>query len=92
MANLEFESFPCIKINVPQWYADPEFWDWFITNKKDLATWHQYQPEPHDCSDCFITYDYGDGSNSDMPEKFWDQLSQTLGSGYYLVWLTNLAE
>lgn len=93
MANLKYDSFPCIRFDVSQWYADPEFQEWFLDQCQHnyLATWHNGSKEFSDCSDAFITYDYGEGSNYDMPEKLWDQLCKTLGSGQYLVWLTNLA-
>lgn len=93
MTKLKHEFLPCIKINVPDWFADAEFQKWLaeaVNMPGDLATWHVSSEPPGDSSDIFMTYDYTDGSNSDMPERFWDQLCETLGSGWYVVWLTNL--
>ncbi len=101
---LEVEYYPCVRINVPDWYKDKQFRGWLVNF---AATWHRPCDgfEPGECSDAFIWYDGGEGSDcpgppndyvyrpDSFPSDFWEELVQTLGKDWHgIVWLTNLQE
>lgn len=92
------EQIPCLKINCPELFADPEFAAWVLSGSlsqsgNKLATWHS-GPDMHEFSDVFVTYDHGDGSDADyIPEHCWAKLCETAkaaGVEYAVLWLTNL--
>jgi hypothetical protein len=103
----EVESLPCLKINCPELFADPEFVAWLNVGASSrgatgspewkpgpVATWHR-GGTPHEYSDTFVTYDGGEGSDSDMPEHCWERLCEVareVGVTYAVLWLTNLGE
>jgi hypothetical protein len=62
-------------INVPEFFKDPEFVAW-LNGGTTKFTWHQ-GGEPGDWSDVVVLVDpslNGEGTDSDMPEQFWDQI------------------
>lgn len=81
-------------INMPDMFADPEFIDYLNDPDNNLATWHvRGDPNPHEESDCFMLFDNGDGSHSDMPEKWWSLICQIVeaeGLEACILHLTNL--
>lgn len=83
----------CVRLDAPEFYKDPDFVKWLNESKKGIiATWHT-GGAPNDFSDIFVTYDGGDGSNSDMPEHIWDEISLTcrkMDVNYCVVWITNV--
>ena len=84
--------YPCLKLNVPELYADKEFVKWLNSDKSTTATWHQ-GGKPNEYSDVFIWYENGEGSDSDMPEHCWDRLLDIFDdNGFHsgVAWLTNL--
>ena len=95
----DVETYPCIKINVPQWYEREDFQKWLndraagIRTDIRLATWHQYD-EPGEYSDIFVTYDHDEGSDlEEMPKGCWEDLCRVCkerGIKHAVLWLTNL--
>lgn len=84
--------YPCLKLNVPELYADKQFVKWLNSDKSNTATWHQ-GGKPNEYSDVFIWYENGEGSDSDMPEHCWDTLVDIFdANGFHqgVAWLTNL--
>lgn len=83
----------CVRIDAHEFYQDPEFVAWLNGARKGaIATWHR-GGNPGDFSDIFMTWDSGEGSNSDMPEKIWKEISTQVeqrGIEYCVVWITNL--
>jgi hypothetical protein len=66
-----------LRINMPDMFADPEFRDYLNDPDTTIATWHtQGDPNPHEYSDCFVQFDNGEGSNADMPKKWWDLICE----------------
>ena len=70
---------PSIRLSVPQWFEDPEFVA-FLKERAGhgLATWHKVGEScPDEFSDVFVGVDpslTGEGTDLDMPEKFWDEI------------------
>jgi len=60
-------SIPCVEINLPELFEREDFRAYLNDPKNTIATWHRSGEAPDECSDVFVTYDNGDGSNSDMP-------------------------
>jgi len=92
------EVYPCLKLNVPQWYERKDFQKWlndFVDPHEGRrhATWHQFG-EPGEYSDIFVTYDHGEGSDfEEMPGDCWEDITRVCkeqGLEYAVVWLTNL--
>jgi len=95
----------CLRINCPELYADDAFAAWLEAGAKaeeagkyghfnPVATWHRGEGMG-ESSDVFVTYDHGEGSDSDMPEHCWQKLCETMkvaGVEYAMLWLTNLEE
>lgn len=85
-----------LRLNVPELYQNSAFVAYLNDTRNTLATWHSRPDVPGEFSDCFVTYDHGGGSNSDMPR--WDHLcelvEQAFGTTqvYALLHLTNLEE
>ena len=91
---VEYNHAPLLRINWPEVYEDPEFVEWLNNPENIHATWHRGE-EPNEYSDLFFTWDSVEGSDSDMPERYWDKICEIAEeqygpSGYCLVWLTNL--
>lgn len=98
--------YPCLKINCPELFADPEFAAWLKSRSgvrppgekwwTPVATWHEGDEEMNEYSDVFCTYEDGEGSDSDMPEHCWERLCELarreVGSGFAILWLTNPGE
>lgn len=95
---------PCrgLVLNVPDFFADPDFRRW-LENDTPKFTWHR-EGAIDEWSDVIVLVDpqlNGEGSESDMPEVFWDRIVAAcrlhLGTGpglqpHYMVRLTNLAD
>lgn len=97
------EELACIRFNVPNWFARPDFKEWLdraavaIGNGNTrLATWHQPGRITGEDSDIFCIYDAGELSESDMPDWAWRELtsycSDRFGPKICIVWLTNLPD
>lgn len=72
-----------LSIDAAEWYQDSVFYNWFNSRLgKGIATFqHAAQPlngsGDQDCADLFVTVSprfSGDGSDSDMPAKYWDAI------------------
>ena len=90
MSNIE--RLDALKLNVPAWFEREDFQEW-LNERGKPATWHVKGAEPNDYSDIFMWFEDGEGSDSDMPEKVWDELcalckTQAFRAG--VIWLTNL--
>lgn len=62
-------------IDVPHFFADPDFQAW-LNNDEPKFTWHR-TGIPNSCSDVVVMVDAslsGEGTDSDMPEHIWDQI------------------
>jgi hypothetical protein len=87
---------PCLKVNMPELFADSDFMDWLNSGKSRVATWHEIGACPDDYSDVFMTYDHGEGSDAEeMPRHCWEAIvgavsAAGLENGYLVVWITNL--
>lgn len=84
-----------IRINAPEFYKDQKFLDWLNRKDRYQATWHVKGMAVGEFSDLFFQYDNGEGSDSDMPEHIWEQLTselKKLGVTWGLVWISNLPE
>ena len=86
------ERLPCVRINVPELFADPEFADWVRDGQ--AATWHGHLHAMGEYSDVFVTYDGGSGSDAEsMPEHCWEYIKRAVEPtriAFGVVWLTNL--
>lgn len=86
------ERLPCLRLNVPELFLDPLFAEW-VGNRPGVATWH-VEGEMGECSDVFVTYDNGCGSDAeDMPEHCWEYIRKAVELSrvqFALIWLTNL--
>lgn len=95
---------PCqgLVINVPGFFADEDFVRW-LENDAPKFTWHR-KGAVAEWSDIVVLVDPaldGEGSDSDMPAVFWQEIvnacRQHLGASrevtaHYMVRLTNLSE
>lgn len=83
-----------LSINMPDMFADEEFIDYLNDPDNVLATWHHKgDPNPAETSDCFIQYDNGEGSNSDIDEKWWNlivKICEEQGFTHGILHITNL--
>ena len=85
---------PIVRMNAPHWYQREDFC--LILSSPSVATWHYRLdlPTPHEWSDIFATYCYGEGSNTDViSPDIWNEIDlicQKLGVNEALVWITNL--
>jgi hypothetical protein len=89
---MKTETLPCLRINCPAWYQRPGVVAW-LRAMPGPATWGLHGTEPGECSDLFMTFDHGDGSDSDMPEDLWAEgcrLCDEAGLGYGVIWLANV--
>lgn len=87
-------------MNVPDFFADPEFRHWLQSDPPKL-TWYR-NGTIDEWSDVVVMVDpslTGEGSDSDMPDRFWNRIvdacREHLGIGgvqstHYMVRLTNL--
>lgn len=87
-------SVTLLDVNCPEVFKDPEFLKWLNDTDYVKFTWHVPGKPANDYSDVIVTYDNGEGSNSDMPEHVWNWLcdlwQKTLGKGYGWIRLTNM--
>ena len=91
------EVYQCLRINVPNWFQQPDFVAWLSDNdpkraRPGLWTWYT-GGEPSEYSDTVVIYDRGDGSDSDMPQWAWDEICaecEKRSIEFALVWMTNL--
>jgi len=83
-----------LRINLPDMFADPAFRDYLLDPTTNIATWHlKNDPLPHDYSDCFVWFDNGEGSHSNMPAKWWSlicEICKTEGFTDGILHLSNL--
>lgn len=59
-----------VVLNVPQWFAEPDFAAWLNSDETNAFTWHQRGEAPGEYSDVVILVDpslSGEGSNDEMP-------------------------
>lgn len=64
-------------LNVPAWFREEGFVEWLNDPNNNVMTWHQAPRRPNEWSDVVVLVDpqiNGEGSNSDMPAKYWDQI------------------
>ncbi len=94
----DVEVYPCLQVNVPQWYEREDFQKWlndFVNPHagRRHATWHVFG-EVGEGSDIFVTYDQNEGSDyEEMPKDCWEDLCRVCkerGVKYAVLWLTNL--
>ena len=82
-----------VSIVAPQWYEREDFRQFIDDPTSRLATWHPKGKPPSEFSDVFVTYDDGEGSDSDMPAEIWEEICsicRQLHVKYGLVWIKNL--
>ena len=80
-----------VTLNLPELFEDEKFRAYLNDPATKIATWHDRGTEPGEYSDIFVTYDNGEGSNSDMPG--WTLVCDLMRENGYdaaLVHLTNL--
>jgi len=90
-----------LKVNAPEFFRRDDFAIWLNNASVSIpdpalpsrvATWH-YPGPINEYSDVFVTYDNGEGSNSDMPEDIWQslcRLCESYGVSDCVIWITNL--
>jgi hypothetical protein len=93
------ERIDCLRLNCPRWFRRPDF-QAFLSHAGQfgegwgLATWHEPGAEPGECSDIFMTFDHGVGSDYHaVPEDVWEEICQAAkahGVEYGVIWVTNL--
>lgn len=88
---------PALTLNVPEWFARPDFQAWLNAPSMGLATWHAQGNAPSLVSDTFITYDNRDGSdfNEHFPPDLHAEICticEARGFSYGILRLTNLVE
>ncbi len=84
-----------LRINAPDWYDRKDFVAWLSDENNLVATWHERGEKPNEFSDVFVTYDDGEGSDSNMPQDIWAQICQFAEEAHFsagLVWISNLEE
>lgn len=85
-----------LSINVPEWFARPDFQAWLNAPSGRRASWHTPGEVPTEMSDTFITFDHGESSDFDelFPSDLHAQLCEICaaqGISYGLLRLTNEA-
>lgn len=64
-------------LNVPDWFQEPEFLSWLNNPPSPVMTWHERDTPAGECSDTVVFVDpglQGEGTDSDMPEKYWEAI------------------
>jgi hypothetical protein len=94
---MQVERIAALSINVPEWFARPDFQAWLNAPNQGLATWHALGAAPSAASDTFITFDHRDGSdfNDLFPPDLHSELCEICeahGLSYGILRLTNLEE
>jgi hypothetical protein len=83
-----------LEIDLPELFAREDFRKWLNGSAaSNVATWHAQGEDPNEYSDLFVTYDGGEGSNSDMPG--WDlvcQIAREEGFRAGTIRLTNIGQ
>ena len=101
---IERLDMPVVRINAPHWFRREDFRRWLgAASRGDqtprigrAATWYRESDgDPDEYADVFMTFDAPDGSNSDLPKAYWDELLREMdrqlpGVRDALIWLTNL--
>lgn len=96
------DAFPCqgLVVNAPDFFADPAFRQWLASDVPKF-TWYQ-GGLVDEWSDVVVLVDpslCGEGSDSDMPERFWTRIidlcrthcaPSTVSQHHVMVRLTNL--
>lgn len=93
---------PGLVLNVPEWFTNPEFLAWLNAEETTVMTWHRRGAAANEWSDTLVFVDpslNGEGTNSDMPEVFWNEIIAACRQSYHAglndhtaVRLTNLQE
>lgn len=96
------ELTPGLTLNVPEFFARPDFQRWLNAAANSLngsprATWHTLDSEPGEYSDTFIIHDEQDGSDYDelLPADVYGTIQaecERLGFSYGIIRLTNLQD
>lgn len=66
-----------LALNVPAWFQQPDFVEWLNDPNNKVMTFHEAPRAPDEWSDVMVLVDpsiSGEGSNSDMPAEYWDQI------------------
>lgn len=89
----ETQTFEIVTINVPEWFADPEFSAWLDSPEQNCMTYHRHGKVIGEFSDVLVLVDGLEGDSSDIPETYWRQVVQT-AKAYNVrgVRLTNMQE
>ena len=95
IANMtDIDRCPCMKVNLPEFFKREDFLNWLNNENDRIMTWHRRGTDPDEYSDVVVTYDSGEGSNSDMPKECWKELCKLwrmrMQGDYGLIWVTNL--
>lgn len=64
-------------LNVPQWFEETEFLEWLNDPQRVVMSWHRCGEAPGDYSDTMVFVCpslSGEGSDSDMPAKYWNEI------------------
>lgn len=72
-----------LRMDVPEFYKDPAFVAW-LNNGVPKFSWHK-GGTPNEWSDVVVLVDpslSGEGTDSDMPKQFWDQIVQACRAAY----------
>ena len=70
------EEFTTITLNVPDWFADPDFAAWLDHQDQNCFTYHRHGCKIGEYSDVLVLVDGIEGDASDMPEIYWRQVVQ----------------
>lgn len=79
-----------LTLSAPEIFEDPAFIEWLNCESTVVATWHTKGQEIGEYADVLVTYDNGDGCNTDMPEHIWKQICEAVekaGYGDFYVWV-----
>lgn len=72
------EIVPSLVINVPEWFADPEFAAFLQNTALRLMTWHRPGEPVSEWSDVVVFVDPGLGGEGteqgEMPDRYWDAI------------------
>lgn len=87
-----------LRIHAPEWFEREDLKKYMDFQSKPAhifpaASWG-YAPhgwEPGEFSDIFITFDHGDGSNSDLPDDIWQVICSVADLHdfkYGIIWIS----
>jgi len=66
-----------LTINAPEWFENEEFLAWINTPETNTMTWHKKGEPTNEFSDICVWVEpslNGEGTDSDMPDAFWDAI------------------